>query len=98
MAEDGDRAWVTKGLEFCTKFRVHILRQKKEQSLWSQTVCIQILALLLESCVTWRTSLNFSVPQVPHLYSRANNSTYLIRFLSIQAVNLGKNVSTVPGT
>lgn len=40
--------------------------------------------------MTWRTSLNFSVPQVPHLYRRANNSTYLIRFLSIQAVNLGK--------
>lgn len=39
MTEEGDRAWLTKGLEFCPKkSRVHAVRDKKQQSLWSQTV------------------------------------------------------------
>lgn len=84
--EEGGRAWITKGVGFCAEeFSLHARKDEKQQGLWSQTSWEQIPALQLGS-----NSLNFSVLQFPHLYNRANNSAYLIKFIVFNQLTWAK--------
>lgn len=89
--EEGGRAWIAKGVDFCAEeFSLLARKDKKQQGLWSQTSWDQIPALQLGSYVTWSNLLNLSVLQCPHLYNGANNSAYLIKFIVFNQLTWAK--------